>query len=257
LPEPPARLSVLVVAKNEAHNLAGCLARARWADERVVVVDSSSEDATLEIARRDADVVALRPFDDFASQRNAALRVASGDWVLSVDADERVTPALAAEIRRVIADPALPHRGYRVPIASVILGRPFSHSGTQHDHPLRLFRRDSGRWTGLVHETVALEGSASLLQNALAHNTLPNLQVFLSKINQYTTLEAQRLTSAKRRFRTSDVALRPFWTFLKLYFFKQGFRDGIEGFMFCALSGVSVAVRAWKHRELTISGRAS
>jgi glycosyltransferase involved in cell wall biosynthesis len=250
-------LTVLVVAKNEAHNLAGCLSLARWADERVVVVDAKSEDATLEIARREADVVAVRPFDDFASQRNAALDLASGDWVLSIDADERVTPALEAEIRRVIADPAIPYRGYRVPIRSVILGRPFAYSGTQHDQPLRLFRRDSGRWTGLVHETVALDGPAGSLENALAHRTLHNAQVFLQKINQYTTLEAERLASSQRRFRMSDLAVRPIWTFFKLYLLKQGFRDGIEGFMFCALSGVSVAVRAWKHRELTLAGRAS
>ena len=90
------RISVLVVARDEAHNLADCLAAARWADERVVVVDSSSRDGTVEIARRLADVVAVRVFDDFASQRNAALALSSGDWVLSVDADERITPALAA-----------------------------------------------------------------------------------------------------------------------------------------------------------------
>jgi glycosyltransferase involved in cell wall biosynthesis len=248
---------VLVVAKNEAHNLAGCLSRARWADERVVVVDASSVDATLEIARREADVVALRPFDDFAGQRNAALGLASGDWVLSIDADERVTPALAAEIRRVITDPASPYRGYRVPIESVILGRSFAYSGTQHDHPVRLFRRDSGRWAGLVHEIVELDGPAGSLRAALAHDTLPNVQVFLNKLNHYTTLEAERLASAKHRFRIGDLALVPVWTFLKLYVFKQGFRDGIEGFMFCALSGLSVAVRAWKHRELTLAGRSS
>ena len=114
-----------------------------------------------------AEVVAVRDFDDFASQRNFALALASGDWVLSVDADERVTPALAAEIRRVIAEPANPYRGFRVPIRSVILGRPFGFSGTQHDHPLRLFRRDSGRWVGLVHETVELNGPVGSLQNAL------------------------------------------------------------------------------------------
>ncbi len=159
------RLSVLVVAKNEAHNLADCLASARWADERVVVVDPASRDRTLEIAEREADVVAVRTFDDFASQRNAALALASGDWVLSIDADERVTPGLAAEIRRSIADPANPYRGFRVPIRSVILGRPFAFSGTQHDLPLRLFRRDSGRWIGLVHETVELDGSVGTLQN--------------------------------------------------------------------------------------------
>ncbi len=255
MPEP--RLSVLIVAKNEAHNLADCLRAASWADERVVVVDAASRDATREIARTMADVVIVRPFDDFASQRNCALEAASGDWVLSIDADERATPALAEEVRRVIADQAGPHRGFRVPIRSVILGRPFAYSGTQHDLPLRLFRRDSGRWVGLVHETVELRGTAGTIRNALGHHTLPNVEVFLGKIDHYTTLEATSMLGVGRRFRTSDVTLGPLWTFLKLYVFKQGFRDGVEGFMFCALSGVSVAVRAWKHRELIAQGRAS
>ncbi len=251
------RLSVLVVAKNEAHNLADCLMAVGWADERVVVVDPSSRDATREIAEREADVVVVHPFDDFASQRNRALVAASGDWVLSVDADERATPALADEVRRMIADPAHSYRGFRVPIRSVILGRRFGFSGTQHDLPLRLFRRDCGRWTGLVHETVELNGPVGTLQSALGHHTLPNVQVFLDKLDQYTTLEARSMLDSQRPFRTSDVALRPLWTFFKLFVVKQGFRDGVEGFMFCALSGVSVAVRAWKHRELTLAGRAS
>jgi hypothetical protein len=94
------------------------------------------------------------------------------------------------------------------------------------------------------------------LQNALRHQTLPNLRVFLDKLDHYTTLEAEGLAGTNRRFRTSDLTLEPFWVFLKLYVFKQGFRDGLEGFMFCALSGMSTAVRAWKHRELTLAGRA-
>jgi len=251
------RLSVLVVAKNEAHNLVDCLASARWADERVVVVDAASRDATLEVARREADIVELRAFDDFANQRNRALALASGDWVLSIDADERITPALAAEIRRVIADAGNPFRGFRVPIRSVILGRPFAFSGTQYDLPLRLFRRDAGYWTGLVHETVELDGPSGNLEHYLSHYTLPNVHVFLNKVNDYTTLEAQAMAARARRYRLGDLVLRPIWTFFKLFVFKQGFRDGLEGFMFCALSGVSVAVRAWKLRELTLAGRAS
>ncbi len=255
MPEP--RLSILIVAKNEAHNLADCLRAVAWADERVVVVDPASQDATREIAEREADVVVVHGFDDFASQRNRALAAASGDWVFSIDADERATPTLAAEVRRAISDPANPYRGFRVPIRSVILGRRFAFSGTQHDLPLRLFRRDCGRWTGLVHETVDLEGRAGTLRNALGHHTLPNVQVFLDKLDHYTTLEARSLLGSRRPFRTSDVALLPLWTFFKLFVVKQGFRDGVEGFMFCALSGVSVAVRAWKHRELMLAGRAS
>jgi glycosyltransferase involved in cell wall biosynthesis len=255
MPEP--RLSVLVVAKNEAKNLPGCLTSAQWADERVVVVDAASQDATSAIARQCADVVLVRQFDNFASQRNVALAAATGDWVLSIDADELVTPELAVEIRRTIADAASRHRGYRVPIKSVILGRRFGFSGTQHDNPVRLFRRDSGRWSGLVHETVTLEGTVGELRSALGHYTLENAQVFLNKLNHYTTLEARNLAGSRRPFRASDVAVRPLWIFFKLYVLKQGFRDGLEGFMFCALSGVSVAVRAWKHRELIVAGRTS
>jgi glycosyltransferase involved in cell wall biosynthesis len=253
MPEP--RLSVLVVAKNEAHNIAHCLAAADWAYERIVVVDANSRDATLDIARQKADIVEVRPFDDFASQRNFALALASGDWVLSVDADERVTASLASEIDRVMADSLNPYHGFRVPIRSVILGRQFGFSGTQHDQPVRLFRRDSGKWKGLVHETVELNGRCGSLGNALSHHTIPTVQVFLNKLDHYTTLEAAGLASSARRFRLGDLALRPLWTFFKLYLFKQGFRDGLEGLMFCGLSGVSVAVRAWKHRELILAGR--
>jgi glycosyltransferase involved in cell wall biosynthesis len=248
---PDPRLSVLVVAKDEAHNLPGCLAAARWADQRVVVVDSNSRDTTLEIARRQADVVAVRVFDNFAGQRNAALTLATGDWVLSIDADERVTPELAAEIRRVLADGSAPYHGFRVPIRSEILGRRFAFSGTQHDHPLRLFRRDSGRWVGLVHETVELRGAVGSVGNPLRHRTIPTIKDFLDKINDYTSLEADALAGSDRPYRGRDLALRPAWTFFKLYVLKQGFRDGVEGFMFCLFSGVSAAVRAWKHRELT------
>ena len=255
MPEP--RLSVLVVARNEAANLEGCLASVRFADERVVVVDAASQDATLEIASRQAELVSVRAFDNFANQRNAALGLASGDWVLSIDADERVTPELAAEIRQRLGDAGLLYVGYRVPIKSEVLGRSFRYSGTQEDNPLRLFRRDRGRWTGQVHETVRIEGPIGQMRGVLTHRTLPDVRVFLGKIDHYTTLEASDLYASGRRFRLRDLAFRPCWTFLKLYLYKQGFRDGLEGLMFCALSGLSVAVRTWKLRELGLARGAS
>jgi glycosyltransferase involved in cell wall biosynthesis len=249
------RISALILARDEAANLPGCLASVAWADETVVIVDRASRDQTLALARRLADVVAVRRFDDFASQRNAALERASGDWVFAIDADERATPALAAEVCQVVSRPVsepgagiLP-RGYRVPIRSVILGRPFAFSGTQHDRPLRLFRRDAGHWVGAVHETVALQGSAGLLRSPLEHRTIPDMQTFLRKLNEYTTLEALRFEREGRSHRALDLTVRPVWTFLKLYLGKQGFRDGLEGLVFCGMSGLSVAVRHWKHRE--------
>lgn len=249
------RVSALILAKDEAHNLPTCLATVAWANEVIVVVDRASRDQTEAIAKRGADLVAIRTFDDFANQRNAALNLASGDWIFAIDADERATPELASEIRRVISDPDLRHDGFRVPIRSVVLGRKFRFSGTQHDLPLRLFRRGHGRWRGTVHETVELDGTAGRLDNALQHRTIPDMQTFLHKINQYTTLEAMKFHREGRRFRMTDLAVRPFWTFAKLYFGKLGVLDGLEGFAFCSLSGLSVAVRHFKHRELTRAAR--
>ena len=255
MPEP--RLAVLVVARNEEKNLVGCLdppssptsgsswwmppARTpRWRSPGVWPTWSRSVHSTI-------------------SQTSAMprLALASADWVLSIDADERVTPELAAEIRMRLADASNTCVGFRVPIRSEILGRHFGFSGTQHDLPLRLFRRDRGRWAGLVHETVAIVGPVGRMEQFLEHRTMPNIRVFLGKIDHYTTLEACDLDRSGRRFRTSDVALRPIWTFFKLYLGKQGFRDGLEGLMFCALSAVSVAVRSWKLRELCLARRAS
>jgi glycosyltransferase involved in cell wall biosynthesis len=242
-------VSALVLARDEAHNLPSCLAALSWADERIVVVDPMSRDATLTIARGLADRVIVRPFDDFASQRNAALAVARGDWAFAVDADERSSPAQAREVRQRIRQAHAP-AGFRVPIRSTVLGRPFRFSGTQHDWPLRLFHRTSGRWVGEVHETVRLDGHVERLTVPLEHTTLPDIHTFLAKINAYTTLEATRMTREGRVPQRIDLALRPLWTFAKLYLGKQGFRDGFEGFLFCALSGLSVAVRHCKAREM-------
>ncbi len=244
------RVSALIIARDEAKNLPGCLATLGWVDEVVVVVDPASKDETLEIARRKADVVRVRPFDNFAAQRNAALALASGHWVFAIDADERASPALAAEVRRAIADRNHPHAGYCLPIRSVILGRSFGYSGTQHDRPLRLFRKGLGRWVGSVHETVNLQGTVGQLGEPLRHCTIPNMKVFLRKLDRYTSLAARESLSIGAPLRPLDLVVRPCWTFAKLYLAKQGFRDGPEGFVFCALSGVSVAVRHWKHREL-------
>lgn len=241
-------LSALVIAKDEAENLPGCLDSLGFADETVVVVDRASTDDTEAIAKDRADVVTTRKFDDFASQRNAALELAACDWVLAVDADERVTPELAREIRAAIDSGAF--AGYRVPIRSVVLGREFHGSGTQFDAPIRLFRRERGRWSGPVHEVAELDGPCGRLSHWLAHRTIPDIKTFLRKMDLYTTLEAAQRSASGTRFRTGRLLLRPPWTALRLYLGKQGYRDGLEGLMFCAMSGVSSAVCEWKLREL-------
>ena len=249
MPDRSPRISALIVARDEAENLPGCLESLGWVDETVVVVDAASLDRTESIARSMASKVIVRDFDDFAHQRNAGLALASGDWVFAVDADERATPELASEIRDAICDPDSGHAGYRVPIRSVVLGRPFRFSGTQHDLPLRLFRRDLAGGSGRSTRRSTSGGAPGELEGHLTHRTIPDMHTFLRKIDHYTTLEAIRFHREGRPFRSVDLTLRPLWTFAKLYLGKQGFRDGPEGLAFCALSGLSVAVRHWKHRE--------
>jgi glycosyltransferase involved in cell wall biosynthesis len=244
------KISALIVAKNEAETLPACLASLGWVHEVVIVVDAASKDITEKIARRRADRVLVRPFTDFASQRNAALALASGDWVFAIDADERVPGELSAEIRSTLANPRRPYTGYHVPIRSIVLGRPFGYSGTQDDKPLRLFRRGLGKWVGEVHETVKLRGNAGTLQHALRHRTIPDMHTFLRKIDSYTTLQARRLHREGVKPHVHDFTIRPLWTFAKLYLAKRGYRDGLEGLAFCALSAVSVAVCKWKLKEL-------
>jgi glycosyltransferase involved in cell wall biosynthesis len=245
---PPETISALILARDEAANLAACLDSLRWVDHRIVVVDSRSRDATESVARSLADSVLVRRFDDFASQRNAGLDLATTSWIFAVDADERSSPEQAAEIRRLTAETRL--AGFRVPIRSIVLRRAFHYSGTQHDLPLRLFRADRGRWVGEVHETVTLQGRADQLRTPLRHQTIPDMTTFLRKIDHYTSLEALRHYREGRRSTILDLTARPFWTFWKLYLGKQGFRDGLEGLAFCGLSAVSLAVREWKLREL-------
>ncbi len=242
-------ISAVIIARDEAANLGACLDSLAWVDETIVVVDAASTDATESIARARADRVVVRPFDGFAAQRNAGRAVAQGNWLLAIDADERVTEELATEIRAMIRQSDHNTAGYRIAIRSVIFGRPFVASGTQLDWPLRLFRREQGEWTGDVHETVALNGPIGRLQHVIDHRTHETLSVFLAKLDRYTTLEARQLHDQGRQPRLFDLTLRPLWTFLRIYLARGGFRDGVEGFLFSALSGVSVLIRNAKLRE--------
>ncbi len=247
-------ISALVIAKNAERWLSQCLESVRWARELVVVVDASSLDSTEEIARVLADVVVLQTFEDFASQRNEALARATSDWVLAIDSDERCTPELRTEIENAVRLSRDSTAGFRIPIKSVILGRNFGFSGTQNDRPLRLFRRPKGRWVGKVHETVDLEGEVGFLKNPLVHETIKDMKTFITKVDHYTTLEAKELFARGKKAGPVELVLKPVWLFIKLYMFKQGFRDGLEGFVFCATSSFSLAARAFKQIELSRSG---
>jgi Glycosyl transferase family 2 len=240
-------LSAVMIVRDEESNLRALSPSWRAFDE-VIVVDGGSSDQSLEIARREGVTVFSRSFDNFASQRNFALAQAKGEWVLSIDADERPTPVMMREVRLRITNGRA--AAYRVPIRSTIFGRPFRYSGTQDDRPIRLFRRGAAEWHGDVHEVLNVRGRIARLRHALEHHTLPDLSTFLAKMNRYTALEAAARVAAQRAPRRHASWSAPLVEVVRRLVWKHGWLDGPEGWAFCALSALSAHVLAARHRRL-------
>lgn len=231
------KLSAVVIIQNEEKNLESCLSSLAFADE-IVVLDSGSTDRSLEIAGRYTKKVYRRAFDDFASQKNYAADQASGDWLLSVDADERVTVALAQTVKHAAASGGC--AAYAIPRQTRLFGRVFRFSGLQKDRPVRLFQKNRARFRNAVHECLEVDGRTGLLKERLEHESFQTFSEYWRRLQQYTALEALRPVS-KARMR--DFWLRPPARFFRLYIAEQGFRDGREGFYYAILSAYYEFVR--------------
>lgn len=241
------RLSAAIIAQNEAHQIPGLLSALSFVDE-VVLVDGGSSDATAAQAAALGARVFTRPFDQFASQRNFALQQCRGDWVLSIDADERPTPALAAELVQHAASST--HDAWRVPIRSRIFGSAFRYSGTQDDRPIRFWRRGAAQWQGGVHERLQVSGSIGQLSHFLTHETLPDGAAFQRKMQHYTSLAAEAMVADGQPPHWHAAFYRPAYEVLRRLVWKHGWLDGPAGWRFCLLSGWSEWTLAQKHRQL-------
>jgi len=232
-------LSVLVPAKNEARNLRGCLDSARWAEE-LVVVDSGSTDGSLDIARAVADRVLEHEYVNSAAQKNWALPQLTHRWVLIVDADERVTPALRAEIELVLADPERAD-GYWIRRDNHFLGKQIRGAGWQRDKVLRLFDRTKGAYQPLhVHAEVEIRGKVGFLRERLFHDTYRDLDQYFEKFLRYTRWSAADLKSRGVRASGGRLFWRPIGRFLRQYVLEGGFRYGRHGLVLCMLAAFSV-----------------
>jgi glycosyltransferase involved in cell wall biosynthesis len=240
------RITAALITLNEERNLPFLLPALSWADE-IVVVDGGSVEGTAQLARSHGCKVLVHPFDNYACQRNRAIDLARGDWIFSIDADERPTRALVDEIRHRASTRR--YDAFRIPIRSRIFGRTFRYSGTQDDQPIRLFRRTAARWTGDVHEVLHVDGRVGRLRGWLEHQTLPDLAAFLQKMDRYTTLAAQRRVVAGRPPNWPDRWLAPASETLRRLIWKFGLLDGPQGWCFAVLSGLSQWMLAQKHRR--------
>jgi glycosyltransferase involved in cell wall biosynthesis len=226
-------LSVILITRNEADGIADCLRSVSFADEWIVV-DQASSDGTADIARSlGARVVVTTDWPGFGAQKNRALDEARGRWVLSIDADERVTPPLAEAIRRVVAeDRAAGPAGYRLGRLSSFCGQWMRHGDWYPDRVLRLFRRGAGRFTDdQVHERLALDGDQGDLPGELRHLTMPDLHDALSKLNRYSTGRAADLHARGRAGGLGSALTHGAWAFVRCYILKRGCLDGRLGFV--------------------------
>ncbi len=224
-------LTVVVIARNEGRVIARCLESVAWADE-IIVLDGASTDDTADIARSlNAKVTISADWQGFGPQKNRAIEFATGDWILSLDADEWITPELRAEIEQAVRAPG-DHAAFRLPRLSSYCGRFMRHSGWWPDYVTRLFRRGAARFSpDLVHERLIVDGATGTLSASLMHEAIVDLDDALHKMNAYSTAGAAMQFERGKTGSLAGAVLHGAWTFVRTYVLRRGFLDGREGFM--------------------------
>lgn len=242
------KLSVIIITKNEAKNIRACLESVAWADE-IVVVDSNSSDETVKICKEFGARVYVHDWPGFGTQKNRALRYATKGWVFSIDADERVTPELRAEIEAIICKPHA-YTAFRLPRLSSFCGKYIRHAGWYPDYVTRLFRRGSAEFSDdLVHERLLVNGPVGTLRSDLIHETFRDLESLLTKVNQYSTAGAQMQHRKSVSGSLKKAVFSALWAFFRTYILRMGFLDGREGFMI-AISTAEVTY--YKYMKLAL-----
>ncbi|MFO7695413.1 MAG: glycosyltransferase family 2 protein [Vicinamibacterales bacterium] len=246
-------VTATLITLNESANLAAALESVSWADE-IIVVDAESTDDTAAIARRYTDRVIVRPWPGYLEQKNFAASEASHDWIFSLDADERVTPALAGEVRALLeAGPAC--AGYRVPRVSRYLGRWVRSTDWYPDYQLRLYDRRRAKWAGrYVHESVQAEGAVGRLRADLEHHPYRDVSHHLRTIDRYSSLAARQLFEDGRRTGPVRIVSHAGAAFLRNYLLRRGIKDGAAGLIVSLLNAHYVAmkfVKLWEAGQKT------
>jgi glycosyltransferase involved in cell wall biosynthesis len=244
----PVTLSVAIITKNEEANIRRTLESVRWADE-VIVVDSGSTDQTCAIAREMGAKVFVEEWKGFAAQKNSAIEKCTGDWILSLDADEEVTPELSQDIRYELNEK--PHAGYWVNRRNLFLGRWMKHGGYYPDPKLRLFAKDVARFADrTVHEDLEIRSGIKVersLKGDLIHHAYPTLSSYIEHMNSYSSLGAEMaVAKGHGGFSILNIVVRPLATFIYNYFFRLGFLDGREGLLLHLYHSVYVS---WKYAK--------
>jgi glycosyltransferase involved in cell wall biosynthesis len=241
-------VSVTLITCDEAAHIAAAIDSVAWADD-IIVVDSGSTDETVAIARGAGARVESRPWTGWVDQKNHAASLARHDWILSLDADERVTPALADEIRALLASEP-PCVAYRIPRVTFHLGRWIRTTDFYPDYQTRLYNRVAARWRGqYVHESVAADGRVGQLRGELQHYSFENLADHIDRLNRYSSLAAQQMFENGRRASVVGLVVHPAAAFFRNYILRRGFADGAAGLTLSVVNASGVFIKMAKLRE--------
>ena len=246
-----APLSIAIITKNEEENIRSCLQSIAFA-RQIVVVDSGSADGTLQIAAEFGCDIYKESWLGFGPQKQLAIDKCREQWILVLDADERIPQETADAIRAVISNPGMKEAGFSFPRKNFFQGRWIKHAGWWPDRIIRLFRKESGRMTeAAVHEAVEVDGIVGALDVPIEHFTESRLSKILQKIDRYSSLGAQEAFKEGKRSSTGSAFLRAFFTFFQDYFLRGGFLDGMPGLTLAVTDSVNKFFKYAKLRELT------
>lgn len=241
-------ISAVIICKDEEDNISDCLQSVNWIDE-IIVVDSGSQDKTVEIAKQFTDKVFFKEWNGYTEQRKFALDFVKTEWVLVLDADERCTSELKKEILTELSSNEAKD-GYRIPRKSFFLGKWIKHSGWYPGYQTRFFKKSKAKVTErLVHEGYEINGSLGVLNSDILHYTVQSLSDFMTRVNHYSTLAAAEKLN-KKRVGLKDVLIRPPLAFIREYIFKRGFLDGIHGLMVAHFNAITNALTYMKIWEM-------
>lgn len=223
-------LSVILITKNEAHNVVKCLDSVRWADE-IIILDSGSNDNTVELCKQYTPHVFVTDWPGFGQQKNRALDKATSDWVLSLDADEFLSQELIQKIQEVIVNPQAKNI-YKIKRITKFCGKYLYYGDWKSDYPLRLFKRNAARFKDVpIHESLVADGEVGKIKEVIWHNSFTSIEEIIDKINKYSTLSAINFKAEGKSSGILKAFAKGLWTFLRGYIFKFGFLDGKYGFL--------------------------
>lgn len=247
-------LSVIIITKNEESHIEKCLESVKWADE-IIVLDSGSTDKTVSLCQQFTPHVFEMDWQGFGIQKQRALNKATGDWVLSIDADEIISPELRHEIEQAINQNQ--YDAFLLPRLSSYCGKFINHSGWYPDYILRLFRRELGEFSNaVVHEIVIVNGKIGKLNSPILHDSYKDLAEVLRKMDSYSTLGAKQLFEKGVKSSISKAILKGFWTFFRTYVLQRGFLDGSHGFMLAIYNSETTYYKYLKLWELQSENKA-